>query len=84
MVDATGEQMAIFRAATRRDITAVDAEAIGRLSKAGITEPSQLQAWVAAAHSTANWDIDRNQSILAWPSMPTLPKQASRPRSSAR
>ncbi|MBG0738940.1 hypothetical protein IV500_05820 [Paeniglutamicibacter antarcticus] len=62
---ATGEQMAVYKNATRKDITVVDAQAIGRLAKAGISEPDQLKAWTGAVHSTANWDLDRNQSILA-------------------
>lgn len=55
---ATGEQMAVFKAATRQKITLVDAQAIGRLAKAGITEPDQLRAWSSTIHKEANKYVD--------------------------
>lgn len=62
---ATGEQMAVFKGALKKAITLDDARAIGRLAKAGITEPDQLKPWVSSIHAEANRYIDRDQSILA-------------------
>ena len=62
---ATGAQMALFAAATRKDLRPDDLPAIARLNKAGITDPDQLKPWVAASHNRANQFVNRDQSILA-------------------
>lgn len=62
---ATGEQMAVFKSATKKAITLTDARAIGRLANAGITEPDQLKPWLTSIHPEANRYINRDQSILA-------------------
>ncbi|QOD05650.1 hypothetical protein [Pseudarthrobacter sp. BIM B-2242] len=62
---ASGEQMALFKGATKKKITLDDARAIGRLAKAGIDEPDQLRTWTTSIHAEANRYIDRDQSLLA-------------------
>lgn len=61
---ATGEQMALFRSATRKTITPDDAKAIGRLAKAGITNPDQVRERMRGYHPAANRYEDRDVSVL--------------------
>lgn len=62
---ADGATLQNFAEAVRGDLTTADAQAVGRLVKAGIADPAELRKWTAANYSEANRLMDRDQSILA-------------------
>lgn len=60
---ADGRTLQAFAAKLGTSLSKADARAIGRLGKAGITEPAQLRPWTAAAHNEANRFIERGTAL---------------------
>lgn len=60
---ADGQTLQAFAGAVGASLDKAGARAVGRLVKAGITEPAQLRPWTSSSHNEANRFIERGTAL---------------------